>query len=94
MEASNAHRKLAEKFMYRRYWKGVIVPDSLCSLVVLAYTEEEAELVCALGFMTAPARVVARRVKRPVAEVAPLLESLSDRLLITGLVIKGVATRR
>lgn len=89
---TRAHDLLAEKFMHRRYWKGVLVPDSMRKLVALAYTEEEAALVCTLSFATLPAWAVARRVKRPIDEVRPLLESLADRLLITGISIKGVQT--
>ena len=92
MNITRSHELLAEKFMHRKYWKGVLVPDSMRSLVALAYTEEEAEVVLALGFATMPAMMVARRVKRPVDEVAPILASLADRLLITELTIKGVKT--
>ncbi len=92
MTISPSQAKLAEKFMHKRYWQGVLVPDSMRSLVALAYSEEEADLVLALGFAPLPAALIARRVKRPVAEVRPLLESLADRLLITGLTIKGVQT--
>lgn len=92
MTVSSAHEQLAEKFMHRRYWKDVLVPDSMRSLVALAYTEEEAELVLALSFAPLPAAVVARRVRRPVSEVKPLLESMSERLLITGVTFKGVQT--
>lgn len=92
MQITQAHEQLAEKFMHRRYWKDVLVPDSMRSLVALAYTEEEARLVLALGFATLPASIVARRVRRPVGEVKPLLQSLADRLLITGVSVKGIQT--
>ncbi len=92
MQITRAHEQLAEKFMHRRYWEGVLVPDSMRSLVALAYTEEEAEVVNALSFATLPARLIARRVHRPVAEVKPLLRSLADRLLITSITVKGIET--
>jgi len=92
MQITQAHDQLAEKFMHRRYWEGVLVPDSMRAMVALAYTEEEAELVNALSFATLPARVIARRVHRPVSEVKPLLRSMAERLLITGITIKGVET--
>lgn len=92
MTITPAHIRLAEKFMHRQRWKDIPVPESIKRLVALAYTEEEAELVNTLTFVNATAGKIARRVKRPVEEVAPLLESLSDRLLITGLKIKGIST--
>ncbi|MBU2489600.1 MAG: 4Fe-4S dicluster domain-containing protein [Proteobacteria bacterium] len=92
MTITQAHIQLAEKFMHKQYWESVIVPESLKSLVALAYTEEEAQLVHALSFANATAGKIARLVKRPVGEVRPMLESLSDRLLITGLKIKGIQT--
>ena len=90
MDATTAHRTLAEKFMYKDSWKDAIVPDSLLKLVSFAYSEEEAEVVSALGYAPLPARAVARKLKRPVREVRPILKSLTDRCLISGMKIKGV----
>ena len=90
MYVTPAHRSLAEKFMFQKSRQDAFVPDSLLDLVRFAYTEEEAEVVSALGFVSLPARAIARRMRRPVREVRPTLESLSDRLLIQSLSLKGV----
>jgi len=87
-----AHDRLAEKFMHKRYWEGVFVPDSMRAMVTLAFSEEEAELVDALSFAPLPVWAIARRVKRPVDEIKPLLDSLATRLLIVGMNVKGVQT--
>jgi len=92
MNVSEAHVQLAEKFMFKEHWHDVLVPESLKSIVALAFTEEEAKLVNALSFTAATAGRIARRINRPVEEVMPILESLADRLLITGLKIKGIQT--
>lgn len=92
MTISQAHIQLAEKFMHKQYWKDALVPDSLKKMVALAYTEEEAQVVNALSFTNTTAGRVARRVHRPVEEVAAILESLAGRFLITGLKIKGIQT--
>jgi NAD-dependent dihydropyrimidine dehydrogenase PreA subunit len=91
MQATPAHRALAERFVFQKDRPDAYVPDSLLDLVSFVYTEEEAAVVSALGFVGLPARVIARRVKRPVREVRPILESLSDRFLITSLNMKGVS---
>ena len=36
MNITRAHEELAQKFMHKRYWEGVLVPDSMRSLVALA----------------------------------------------------------
>ncbi len=90
MQVTPAHRTLAEKFVFQQGRRDAFVPDSLLDLVTFLYTEEEAEIVSALGFVGLPARAVARRLRRPVREVRPILESLADRFLIAGLSLKGI----
>jgi len=90
MYATPAHRSLAEKFVFQKNRQDAFVPDSLLELVAFVYTEEEAEVVSALGFVGLPARAIARRMKRPFREVRPTLESLADRLLIQSLNMKGI----
>lgn len=90
MTVTRAQELLAQKFMHKRFWDDVLVPDSMRAIVALAYTDEEAELVNALGLAPLPARIIARQVRRPVAEVRPLLDSLAERQLIVQLTIKGV----
>lgn len=92
MNITDAHVRLAEKFIFKQTLMDVPVPDSLKKLVALAFTEDEAELVLHLTFTNKTAAQIARRAKRPVAEIRPLLESLADRFLITGLKIKGLQT--
>ncbi|MFW5741002.1 MAG: hypothetical protein ACOC1F_11615, partial [Myxococcota bacterium] len=92
MRVTEAHEQLAAKFMHKQYWEAIPVPDAMRSLVALAFTEEEAMIVVELSFAAVPAAMVARRVHRPVDEVSPLLDSLAERLLITGLTVKGIKT--
>ena len=90
MHTTEAHRKLAEKFMFKKLWKGVHVSDALIQLAALAYTEEEAEIVNALGFTAMPALAIARKLNRPVNEISPILISLAERLLIAHYEMKGI----
>ena len=89
MQTSVSHQKLAEKFVFKKQYKNVLVGDALIKLVKFCFTEEEAEIVNALSFVPTPPFIIARRVKRPVAEVAPILKSLADRLMIISTSIKG-----
>ncbi len=91
MQIHDAHRRLAEKFMFKKLWKSVYISESLIQLTALAYTEEEAEIVNALSFTGLPAIAIARRVKRPVSEVTPILKSLAERLLIADFKLKGIS---
>ena len=90
MQKSPIYQRLAEKFVFKKSWDNVIVPDSLLKIVAFLFTEEEAEIVEKLSFLGATPRAIARKVKRPVAEVEPILKSLSDRALIVGLKVKGI----
>ena len=90
MQISNAHRKLAEKFMFKKIWKEAFVSESLLKLLAHTYTEEEAGIVNVLGFAGSTAGSIARRVNRPVSEVGPILDSLGDRILILRYKIKGM----
>ena len=90
MHATRAHRTVAEKFVFQKDRQDAFIPESLLALVTFLYTEEEAEVVSALGFVGLPARAIARRLRRPVREVRPILDSLSDRLLIASLNMKGI----
>ncbi len=90
MQITGAHRKLAEKFMLKKLWKDVLVSESMVQLCAHTYTEEEAQIVNALGFAGSTAGSIARRVNRPVAEVEPILDSLGERILILSYKIKGL----
>ncbi len=90
MHTTSHHRALAEKFMYKGVWEDTLVPDSLLELVKYVYSEEEAQLVVALGVTPLPALVVARKVKRPLDEVAPVLKRLGERNCVGRLTVKGV----
>lgn len=92
MHVTPAHKKLAEKFVFQGNRPDPFLPDSLLQLVAFLYTEEEAEIVSALGFVGLPARVIARRLKRPLGDVRPILESLAERLLIASLRVGGMPT--
>jgi NAD-dependent dihydropyrimidine dehydrogenase PreA subunit len=90
MQATAAHRRLAERFVFQRNRPDAFVPDSLLDLVAFLYTEEEAEIVSSVGYIGLPARAIARRLKRPVRQVRPILESLAGRFLIQSLSMKGI----
>ncbi len=85
MQNTVAHRRLAEQLMFKSIWDNVLVPDSLVKLVAITFTEEEAEIVSALYGGMLPAWSVARKVKRPVREVKPILKSLAERVLVGSL---------
>ncbi len=89
MVITGPHKELAEKFMYKKLWKSAIVLDSLRELVAYTFTEEEAVIVNALKFIGKPANIIAQKVNRPLNEVAPILESLEERLLIACYSTKG-----
>jgi NAD-dependent dihydropyrimidine dehydrogenase PreA subunit len=92
MHPSPTYRALAEKVIKTEKWQEVAVPDSLYPLLAHMYTDEEAEIVLTLheGGMKTP-KSVAKKVRRPVEEVKPILESLAERILILGVGPKGVA---
>ncbi len=90
MQIAEAHKRLAEKFMFKNWWKDAFISDSLIQLVAHTYTEEEAEIVNALGFTGRSAKAVAKKVHRPVSEVGPLLKSMEDRIVIVGYDLKGI----
>ncbi len=89
MHATEAHRELAEKFLYKGVWDHSFLPDSLIELVRFVYSDEEARIVLALGTTPLPALAVARRVRRPVSEVSPILRRLADRCCIARIKVKG-----
>jgi Na+-translocating ferredoxin:NAD+ oxidoreductase subunit B len=89
MQPKGAHRLLAEKFLFKGTWDHDFLPDSLLELVRFVYSEEEAEIVTALGVAPLPARVVARKVRRPFSEVNPVLKGLAARNCIARIRVKG-----
>jgi len=90
MQPRDAHRRLAEKFLFKGTWDHDFLPDSLLELVRFVYSEEEAGIVTALGMTPLPARVVARRTRQPVSRVAPVLEALAARNVIARMRLTGV----
>ena len=82
MQITNAHRALADKYLYRTTFKDVLVPDSLLKLLAYTFTEEEAQVVNCLSFAMRTPGAIARKLKRPVDEVRPILQSLAERVLI------------
>jgi len=65
------------------------MPDSVLRIVSFAFTEEEAQIAIHLGYIPRTARVIARKVMRPLHEVEPVLKSLAGRLLIVSLTTKN-----
>jgi Pyruvate/2-oxoacid:ferredoxin oxidoreductase delta subunit len=65
------------------------MPDSLLKIVSFAFTEEEAQIAIHLGFIPRTAKVIARKAKRPLHEVEPVLKSLAERLLILSVTTKN-----
>jgi len=86
----DAHRRLAEKFLFKQTWDHDFLPDSLLDLVRFVYTEEEAGIVTALGVTPLPARIVARRARQPASRVAAVLASLAGRNVIASIRLKGI----
>ena len=82
MPYSKAHQRLAEKFMFKQSFPKAVAGDALLKLVEFAYTEEEADVVCALSLTPKRASGVARKLHRPIGEIKPLLKSLGERVLI------------
>ena len=82
MPHAPAHKRLAEKFLFKKHYPNALVGDALLELVAHMYTEEEAGLACLLSFAPLPAAVIAKKAHRPVAEVRPILDSMAERLLI------------
>jgi len=89
MKLIPAYRTLAEKMVFQQNNKDFNMPDSVLKIVSFAYTEEEAQIACHLGFIPRTAKAIARKVKRPLHEVEPVLESLSERLLIVSVTTKN-----
>ncbi len=85
MQITPSHRALAKKFMFQDIKEDIGMPDSLLKLVAFAYTEEEADIVTKLGLRPRTAKAVAKKARRPVGEVEPILKSLADRLLIASM---------
>jgi len=91
MQITNAHRALADKYLFRTTFKDVLVPDSLLKLLAYTFTEEEAQVVNCLSFAMRTPGAIARKLKRPVDEVRPILQSLAERVLIVGVTTKRVS---
>jgi len=89
MKLSPAYRTLAEKMLFQQNNKNFSMPDSALRIVSFAFTEEEAQIASQLGFIPRTAKAIARKVRRPLHEVEPILKSLSDRLLIVSLTTKN-----
>lgn len=90
MPVTSAHKRLAEKFMFKKTFPDALVGDALLALVAHMYTEEEADIACAVSFTPKPAEMIAGKAKRPTAEVKPILESMAERLLIISVKAAGV----
>ena len=89
MKSIPAYRTLTEKLVFQQNNKDFHVPDSVLKIVSFAFTEEEAQIASHLGYIPRTARVIARKVMRPLHEVEPVLKSLADRLLIVSLTTKN-----
>ncbi|MEW5734740.1 MAG: 4Fe-4S binding protein [Thermodesulfobacteriota bacterium] len=87
---ADPQRRLVEKFVFKKNFPRVPVTDALLDLVRFAYTEEEAAVACGLGFIPAPAGLVARRVGLPADRTAAVLKSMADRLLVLSVNVKGI----
>ena len=78
-----AHRKLAKRFN-----KGPMkapMNDITMEILKLLFNEEEAGIVAGFGLSPARAGKIAKQMKRPVDEIRPILDGLSDRGLILAL---------
>lgn len=90
MQQNTAHRELAARLILQHKDKDFVPPDSLVALTAYSFTEEEATVVNKIGYAPRNARTIAKRVRRPLDEVRPILESLADRVLIGALPVMNV----
>jgi len=89
MHPDLTYRALAEKCLRTDKYTEIVVPESALTLLRYMYTDEEAEIVLALGDGMQSARAISKKVHRPVREVKPILDSLAKRTLIVGVGAKG-----
>ena len=85
MKVSPAYRTLAEKLVFQQNNKDFILPDSILRIISFAFTEEEAQIARHLSFIPRTAKAIAQKVKRPLHEVEPVLQSLADRVFIVSI---------
>ena len=89
MKSNLAYRTLTEKLVFMHNSKNFNMPDSLLKIISFAFTEEEAQIASHLGLIPRTAKVIARKVMRPLHEVEPVLQSLAERILIVSITTKG-----
>ena len=73
MKLDPAYRILAKKMAYQQDNKDFSMPESLLKIFTFAYTEEEARIASHLGFIPRTEKVIARKARRPLHEVEPVL---------------------
>ena len=89
MRSTPAYRTLTEKLVYQHNNKDFKMPDSLIKIISFVFTEEEAEIASHLTYIPRTAKVVARKVRRPLHEVEPVLKSLAERVRIVSVTTKN-----
>ena len=77
-----AYQLLAQRFNKPPMPMKMLINDLLMEILELLFTEEEALVVSHIPNLNSTAAKVASRIKRPLIEVRPLLESMAERGLI------------
>jgi len=90
MNTTENYKALAENILRLKKFENIVIPDSLIELLTFLYNDEEIEIVAQLASGAKSAKAVSKKIHRPVDEVAPILRSLSERVLIWGF-DKGVS---
>ncbi len=92
MTPQETYLALANHFLRTKTFDGIVIPDSLITLLKFLYSEEEAEIVLTLTKGMLSANAVAKKVNRPVEEVKPILNNLKSKILVVGF-DKGAMSR-
>ncbi len=79
---TEAHHLLAKRFNKPPMPLKVLINDLLLEILELLFSEEEALVANNIPSLNGTAKKIAARMKRPVDEVRPILESMADRGLI------------
>jgi electron transport complex protein RnfB len=90
MNTTENYTTLAENILRVNKFEEIVIPDSLIDLLTFLYTDEEIEIVAQLASGAKSAKAVSKNIHRPVDEVAPILKSLTERVLLWGF-DKGVS---
>ncbi len=75
---TNAHKQLARRFNKPPMPYKTLPTEALMEILEMLFTEEEALIVSKIPMLNASADKIAKRVKRPVDEVRPILDGMVE----------------